>query len=85
MMAGYDESFRDEVIATFTQCEKEFPSTTAAAQYVAARFGISRDTVRRWALDGGAWEAHNSAEVRKLRAENAALKAELAVFKGQVE
>lgn len=73
----YDAEFRDRVVARFTEMEPSFPSTSAAAEVVAREFGISRDSVRRWSVSAGAWQAHNSSTLRALQAENAALRAQL--------
>ena len=48
-----------------------------AAEVVAREFGISRDSVRRWSVAAGTWQAHNSSTLRALQAENAALRAQL--------
>lgn len=79
-MALYDEEFRDEVVAAFQEAEKRFPSTSAAAEWVARQWGVSRDSVRRWAEAAGAWEAHNSSKLRSLQAEVAMLRA---ILEGQ--
>lgn len=73
----YDEEFRARVVARLTQLEPQFPSTSAAAEVVAREFGVSRDSVRRWATTAGVWQAHNSATLRALQAENASLRARL--------
>ena len=48
-----------------------------SAEVVAREFGISRDSVRRWSVAAGTWQAHNSSTLRALQAENAALRAQL--------
>lgn len=73
----YDADFRDRVVARLGELEPHFPSTSAAAEVVAREFGVSRDSVRRWAVAVGAWQAHNSSTLRALQAENAALRAQL--------
>lgn len=75
--ASYDAEFRDQVVARLVELEPAFPSTSAAAESVAREFGISRDSVRRWAVAAGSWAAHNSSTLRALQAENAALRAQL--------
>ena len=74
---AYDADFRDQVVARLAELEPHFPSTSAAAEVVAREFGISRDSVRRWSVDAGVWQAHNSTSLRALQAEVAALRARL--------
>jgi|GEM_PF-3056475 len=76
-MATYSEDFRETVVAAFVEAEDRFPSTSAAAEWVARQHGVSRDSVRRWASEAGAWEAHNSSTLRRLMAENALLRSRL--------
>ena len=73
----YTPEFRDEVVAALRVAVEVFPSTSSAAEAVAREFGISRDSVRRWATEAGQWEAHNSMRLRSLMAENARLRAQL--------
>ncbi|OFS29400.1 hypothetical protein HMPREF3086_00745, partial [Dietzia sp. HMSC21D01] len=75
---AYDADFRNQVVARLAELEPQFPSTSAAAEVVAREFGISRDSVRRWSVAAGTWQAHNSSTLRALQAENAALRAQLA-------
>ena len=75
--AAYDADFRDQVVARLAELEPQFPSTSAAAEVVAREFGISLDSVRRWSVAAGTWQAHNSSTLRALQAENAALRAQL--------
>ena len=74
---AYDADFRGPVGARLAELEPHFPSTSAAAEGVAREFGISRDSVRRWSVAAGTWQAHNSSTLRALQAENAALRAQL--------
>ena len=73
----YDDAFRNQVVERLVDLEPGFPSTSDAAEVVAREFGISRDSVRRWAVAAGAWMAHNSSTLRARQAENAALRAQL--------
>lgn len=75
--ATYDDQFRAQVVARMAQLEPQFPSTSAAAEAVAREFAISRDSVRRWSVAAGQWQAHNSSTLRALQAEVAALRAQL--------
>lgn len=74
---AYDAEFRERVVARLLELEVKFPSTSAAAESVAREFSISRDSVRRWSVAAGAWQAHNSSTLRALQAENEALRAQL--------
>src|SRR5699024_2384373 len=65
--AAYDADFRDQVVARLAELEPQFPSTSAAAEVVAREFGISRDSVRRWSVAAGTWQAHNSSTLRALQ------------------
>ena len=73
----YDADFRDRVVARLGEVGSHFPTALAAAGVVAREFGVSRDSVRRWSVAVGAWQAHNSSTLRALQAENAALRAQL--------
>lgn len=74
---SYSSEFRQQVVDRLAQLEPQFPSMSAAAESVAREFGISRDSVRRWSVEAGVWEAHNSATLRSLKAEIAALRSRL--------
>ena len=76
-MATYSDEFRKTVVDDFVAAEQRFPSTSSAAESVARKHGISRDSVRRWASEAGAWQAHNSSTLKRLMAENAMLRARL--------
>lgn len=73
----YDAEFREDVVTALQAALDVFPSTSAAAEAVGREFGVSRDSVRRWATEAGQWEAHNSMRLRSLMAENARLRAQL--------
>ena len=74
---SYSSEFRQQVVDRLAQLEPQFPSISAAAESVAREYGISRDSVRRWSVAAGTWQAHNSSTLRALQAENAALRAQL--------
>ena len=66
----------------------EYASLTAAAEAVARQLGVGRETVRRWAvqaqIDGGARPgvtSGESAELKKLKAENRQLREDVAILK----
>lgn len=73
----YTAEFRQMVVERLAELEPQFPSISAAAESVAREYGISRDSVRRWSVEAGVWEAHNSATLRSLKAEIAALRSRL--------
>lgn len=74
---SYTAEFRQKVVDRLAELEPQFPSISAAAESVAREYGISRDSVRRWSVEAGVWEAHNSATLRSLKAEIAALRSRL--------
>lgn len=74
---SYSSEFRQQVVDRLAQLEPQFPSISAAAESVAREYSISRDSVRRWSVEAGVWEAHNSATLRSLKAEIAALRSRL--------
>ena len=66
----------------------EYSSLTAAAEAIAKQVGVGKETVRRWAvqaqIDGGARPgvtSEESAEIKKLRAENRQLREDVAILK----
>ena len=66
----------------------EYPSLTAAAVAIAKQLGVGKETVRRWAvqaqIDGGARPgvtSVESAEIKKLKAENRQLREDVAILK----
>ncbi len=66
----------------------EYSSTTAAAEAIAKKIGVGKETVRRWALqaeiDGGRRAGASSAELvelKRLKAENKRLREDVEVLK----
>lgn len=66
----------------------EYPSLTAAAEAIAKQVGVGKETVRRWAvqaqIDGGTRAgvtSEESAELKKLKAENRQLREDVAILK----
>ena len=66
----------------------EYPSLSAAAEAIAKQVGVGKETVRRWAvqaeIDGGTRPgvtSEESAEIRKLEAENRQLREDVAILK----
>jgi len=67
---------------------KEYPSLTAAADAVAKQIGVGGETVRRWAIqaqvDAGQRDgitSEESAEIKRLKAENKRLREDVAILK----
>lgn len=67
---------------------QEYPSLTAAAAAIAKQVGVGHETVRRWAVqaqvDGGTrtgTTTEESAEIKKLKAENKQLREDVAILK----
>jgi len=67
---------------------QEYPSLTAASAAIAKQVGVGSETVRRWAVqaevDAGArpgTTSEESAEIRKLKAENRQLREDVAILK----
>jgi len=66
----------------------EYPSMTAAAEAVARREGLGKETVRRWAVqaqvDAGqrpGVSSEENEEIRRLKAENRRLREDVAILK----
>ena len=66
----------------------EYPSLTAAAEAVARREGVGKESVRRWVVqaevDGGGRPgstSEESAEIKKLKAENRRLREDNEILK----
>lgn len=67
---------------------QEYASMTAAAAAIAKQVGVGSETVRRWAvqaqIDAGervGTTTEESAEIKKLKAENRQLRADVAILK----
>jgi transposase len=66
----------------------EYSSLTAEAEAIAKQVGVGKETVRRWAvqaqIDGGTRPgvtSEESAELKKLKAENRQLREDVAILK----
>ena len=82
-----DPQVKDRAVRLVREHQQEYPSTTAAAAAVARQLGLGRETVRRWVVqadvDAGHREGLTSEEreqVRKLKAENARLREDVAIL-----
>lgn len=83
-----DSELKARAVRLVTEHEREYASPTAAAAAVAKQLGLGRETVRRWVVqaqvDGGAREGMTTAEreeIRRLKAENARLREDVAILK----
>ena len=83
-----DSEVRSRALRLLESHGQEYPSRTAAATAIAKRVGVGAETVRRWAVqaevDAGArpgTTSEESAEIRKLKAENKQLREDVAILK----
>lgn len=82
-----DPELRARAVRLVREHEQEYPSPTAAALAVAKQLGLGRETVRRWVqaeVDAGAREGMTTTEreeIRRLKAENARLREDVAILK----
>lgn len=83
-----DPELRARAVRLVSEHRGEYPSVTAAAAAVANQLGVGHESVRRWVLqaevDTGARPgvtSEESAEIRKLKSENARLKEDVAILK----
>jgi len=84
-----DPELKARAVRLVTEHEREYASPTAAALAVAKQLGLGRETVRRWVVqaevDTGSREGMTSSEreeIRRLKAENARLREDVAILKG---
>ena len=82
-----DREIKARAVRLVAEHRGDYPSLTAAAAAVARQLGLGKETVRRWAvqaeIDAGAREGMTSeehAEIRRLRAENARLREDVAIL-----
>lgn len=76
-----DPALKDRALRMVADHRADYGSTTAVATAVADQLGIGKETVRRWVvqadIDAGdrpGTSSEESAEIRKLRAENRRLR-----------
>lgn len=72
-----DLALKDRALRMVSEHRTDYSSTTAVAKAVADQLGIGKETVRRWVvqadIDAGdrpGTSSEESAEIRKLKAEN---------------
>ena len=83
-----DPEVRARALRLLADHGAEYASLTAAAEAIAKQVGVGHETVRRWALqaqvDAGArtgTTSKESAEIKKLKAENKQLREDVAILK----
>ena len=83
-----DPELRARAVRLVTEHQQDYPSMTAAAEAVGKQLGVSTESVRRWLLqaqvDAGDREGMTSLEreeIRRLKAENARLREDVAILK----
>ncbi|MBY6365184.1 IS3 family transposase [Rhodococcoides corynebacterioides] len=83
-----DPEVRSRALRLLQTHGQEYPSLTAASAAIAKQVGVGVETVRRWAVqaevDAGArpgTTSEESAEIRKLKAENRQLREDVAILK----
>ena len=66
-----DEKVKERCVRQVLEHLPEYPSVTAAAEAVARREGVGKESVRRWVLqaqvDGGQRQGTSSAELAEIR------------------
>src|SRR4051812_29517963 len=66
-----DDKIRERCVRQVLEHLAEYPSVTAAAEAVARREGVGKESVRRWVLqaqvDGGQRQGATSAELAEIR------------------
>lgn len=82
-----DKEIRARAVRLVAEHRSDYPSLTAAAAAVARQLGLGKETVRRWAvqaeIDAGSRPGVSSeehAEIKRLKAENARLREDVAVL-----
>ena len=83
-----DPAIRERALRMFSEHRQDYPSDTALAEAVGTKFGVGRETARRWLvqadIDAGARPgtlSDDQAELKKLRAENRRLKEDVEILK----
>jgi len=82
------QELKDRAVRLVVEHQQDYPSKTAACVAVAKQLGLGRETVSRWVrqadIDSGARPGITSEEleqIRKLKAENARLREDVAILK----
>lgn len=76
-----DPALKDRALRMVAEHRSDYPSVTAVSKVVAEQLGIGKETVRRWVvqadIDAGdrpGVTSEESAEIKRLRAENRRLR-----------
>lgn len=83
-----DPELKARAVRLVMEHRGEYPNLTAASQAVAKQVGVGKESVRRWVIqadvDAGRREgttSEESAEIKRLKAENRRLREDVAVLK----
>lgn len=83
-----DEQVKARAVRLVTEHQQEYPTLTAACAAVARQVGVGKESVRRWVrqaeVDTGlrpGVTSEESAEIRKLKAENRRLREDVAILR----
>lgn len=83
-----DPEVRSRALRLLVTHGQEYPSLTAAAEAIAKQVGVGQETVRRWAVQAqvdqgtrAGTTSKESAEIKKLKAENKQLREDVAILK----
>lgn len=78
------DEVREAALSEFVSTWVTYPSATAAAQAISARFGVGRTTLVDWAKAQGTWPRTRASVAGQLEAENKALREENARLRHQL-
>lgn len=83
-----DPEVRARALRLLAEHGQEYPTVTAAAEAIARKVGVSTESVRRWSvqadIDAGTrpgTTSEESAEIKRLKAENRRLREDVEVLK----
>lgn len=76
-VSPHPDAVKQGALAQFDSSWQTYSSASAAAVSIAKAWGVGRTTLIGWLKDADLWPTATMGEVRKLRAENVALRAEL--------
>lgn len=83
-----DPAVKERALRLFAEHRQDYPSDTALAEAVAKKTGVGRETARRWLvqvdINAGARPGTTSSEaeeIKKLKAENRRLREDNAILK----
>ncbi len=83
-----DPEVKARVLRLLDTHAQEYPTVTAASEAIAKQVGVSKESVRRWAvqaqIDAGQRDgvsSDESTEIKRLKAENKRLREDVAILK----